>query len=113
MYRQMLVSNYNVKVSERRRMLNRREHQLLLWLLDETEPVDPFSENPSRRIDVAELLDSGYVKGAYGNVTTRTFVRELARLSNLGFIHFNLSLHNQREPSVEIDFEAIARYRIS
>ena len=113
MYRQMLVSNYNVKVSERRRMLNRREHQLLLWLLDETEPVDPFSENPSRRIDVAELLNSGYVKGAYGNVTTRTFVRELARLSNLGFIHFNLNLHNQREPSIEIDFEAIGRYNIS
>ena len=113
MYRQMLVSNYNVKVSERRRMLNQREYQLLLWLLDETEPIDPFSVNPSRRIDMNELLNSGYVKGAYGNLTTRTFFRELARLSELGFIHFNLNRQIQREVFVEIDFNAIGRYNIS
>ena len=50
MYRQMLVSNYNTKVSERRRMLNQREYQLLLHLLDETEPVDPFAPNRPGRL---------------------------------------------------------------
>lgn len=113
MYRQMLVSNFNKKVSERRRMLNQREYQLLLWLLDETEPADPFSENPSRRIGTVELLNSGYVRGAYSNVTARTFARELARLSNLGFIHFNLNRHSRTESFVEIDFNAIGRYNIS
>ena len=111
MYRQMLVSNYNVKVSERRRMLNRREHQLLLWLLDETEPVDPFSESPSRSVPLSELLRSGYVKGAYGNVTERTFIRELNRLDDLGFI--SLDYEKPRRWFLEIDFEAIARYNIS
>ena len=111
MYRQMLLSNFNKRVSERRRMLNQREYQLLLWLLDETEPVDPFSESPSRRIDLDELLDLGYVKGAYGNVTRRTFTRELVRLATLGFIKLNVE--QPREPSIEIDFGAIGRYNIS
>ena len=111
MYRQMLVSNYNTKVSERRRMLNQREYQLLLHLLDETEPIDPFAPNPSREITLKELLNSGYVKGAYSNVTQRTLTRELVRLNELGFINLN---HQQgSELSLEIDFGAIARYRIS
>ncbi len=111
MYRQMLAANFNTRVSERRRMLNERERQLLLYLLDETEPVDPFSENASRRIHLDELLSWGYVKGAYGNVTTRTFVRELVRLHGLGFI----KLHDEkpRELSMEIDFGAISKYPIS
>ena len=111
MYRQILVSNYNTKVSERRRMLNQREYQLLLHLLNETEPVDPFSEEPSRQVTLKELLNSGYVRGAYGSVTERTFVRELIRLGNLGFIRLDRNRH--REVFVEIDFGAIARYRIS
>ena len=111
MYRQMLVSNYNSKVSERRRMLNQREHQLLLHLLDETEPIDPFSENPSRRISLSELLKSGYVRVTYSKVTRRTFVRELVRLSNLGFIHFNHD--SQKELFVDINFGAISKYNIS
>lgn len=111
MYRQMLLSNFNKRVSTRRRMLNQREYQLLLWLLDETEPVDPFSESPSRRIDLDELLDLGYVKGAYGNVTKRTFTRELVRLATHGFIKLNVE--KPREPSIEIDFGAIGRYNIS
>ena len=111
MYRQMLVSNYNTKVSERRRMLNQREYQLLLHLLDETEPIDPFAPNPSREITLKELLNSGYVKGAYSNVTQRTLTRELVRLNELGFI--NLNHQHGSELSLEIDFGAIARYRIS
>ena len=111
MYRQMLVSNYTTKVSERRRMLNQREYQLLLHLLDETEPIDPFAPNPSREITLKELLNSGYVKGAYSNVTQRTLTRELVRLNELGFI--NLNHQHGSELSLEIDFGAIARYRIS
>ena len=111
MYRQMLAANFNTRVSERRRMLNERELQLLLFLLDETEPLDPFSENPSRRIHLDELMSWGYVKGAYGNVTTRTFVRELFRLSGLGFI--SLDYEKPKELSIEIDFGAIAKHPIS
>ena len=111
MYRQMLLSNFNTMVSERRRMLNQREYQLLHYLLEETEPLDPFSESPSRSIALDDLLNLGYVRGAYGNVTTRTLVRELTRLADMGFI----KLHNQkpRKLSVEIDFGAIGRYSIS
>ncbi len=111
MYRQMLVSNFNRRISERRRMLNEREYQLLLYLLDATEPVDPFSERPSRKVSFDELMSSGYVRGAYGNVTTRTFVRELNRLSNLGFI--KIEFKKRAELLVEIDFEAIAKHQIS
>ena len=111
MYRQMMLSNFNTRVSERRRMLNEREYHLLHFLLDETEPIDPFSDSPSRRVPLSELLRSGYVKGAYGNVTERTFIRELNRLGDMGFINFNVE--NPREPFVEIDFNAIGRYNIS
>ena len=111
MYRQMLVASFNTRVSERRRMLNERERQLLLYLLDETEPVDPFSENPSRKIYLDDLLNLGYVRGAYGNVTRRTFIRELVRLYDLGFI--KVDDEKRKELSVEIDFGAIAKYPIS
>ncbi len=108
MYRQMLATSYNVRVSERRRRLNQREHGLLLHLLDETEPMDPFSESPSRYVSLEELLRSGYVRGAYVTVTTRTFVRELIRLSKLGFL--TLEGNRPGELSVAVDFQAIARY---
>ena len=110
MYRQMLVSNYNTKVSERRRMLNQREYQLLLHLLDETEPVDPFAPNPSREITLKELLLRVRERRIQqGNETH--LIRELVRLNELGFINLN---HQQgSELSLEIDFGAIARYRIS
>ena len=111
MYRQMLVANFNKRVSERRRTLNQREYWLLLYLLNATEPIDPFSENPSRKIDFDELLNSDYVRGAYSNVTRRTFIRELSRLHGLGFIKANDE--KRGELSVEIDFGAIASYAIS
>lgn len=109
LYRQMLVSNYNTKVSPRRRMLNEREYQLLSYLLDETEPIDPFSQNPSLEISLNDLLDSRYVKGAYKNVTQRTFTREIIRLSTWGFIKVGHGA--SRELTVAVDYEAIAKYR--
>ena len=109
LYRQMLVSNYNTKISPRRRILNEREHHLLLYLLDETEPVDPFSENPSREISLGKLLFSKYVMGAYRSVTQRTFTRELVRLHSLGFISIDDDASGEMQ--VSVDFEAIGKYK--
>ncbi|MXY25069.1 MAG: Fic family protein [Acidobacteria bacterium] len=80
---------------------------LLDFLLHETEPVDPFTEAPSQKIDYSELRDAPYVKSVYRGVTTRTFYRELTRLAETGFIKFSI---REREPTVEIDFGAIGRY---
>ena len=111
MYRQMLVANRNTKVSPRRRMINDREYQLLNFLLDETEPVDPFSESPSREITLNELLSSRYVRGTYGRVTQRTFIRELVRLRSLGFV--KLTTKESGGLVLEIDFGAIGKHQIS
>ena len=112
-YRQMLVANHNKYIGIRRRILNLREYRLLIFLLDETEPIDPFSENPSRRIQLLELRESSYVKAAYRDVTHRTFIRELSRLSNLGFIKFTNGRAQSSSTIVELDFEANAKYQIS
>ena len=111
-YRQMLVRNYNMRTGVRRRLLNVREYQLLEFLLSATEPLDPFSENPSRKISLSELEAYPLIKLIYEDVTPRTFHRELIRLAEIGMIKF------QREASsksqiVELDFDAIAKYQIS
>lgn len=111
-YRQMLVSNYNRHVGVRRRLLNAREYTLLLFLLNETEPLDPFSESPSRKIGFSELREFPYVKEIYKDVTSRTFYRELLRLGSLGFIKFSGVKQTERSLIVELDFEAIAKYRV-
>ena len=111
-YRQMLVANYNKRAGVRRRLLNAREYQLLQYLLNETEPLDPFSEEPSRKILLPELLESDYVQAAYRDVTSRTFVRELTRLADLGFIKFTRNGISQSTVIVELDFEAIAKYQV-
>jgi Fic family protein len=111
-YRQMLVQNYNKRMGIRRRVLNAREYQLLGFLLTVTEPSDPFSESPSRRVTLSELLEAPYVKGAYMDVTVRTFRRELFRLAKSGFIKFELE-EAAMSPVVELDFGAIARYGVS
>lgn len=108
MYRQMLVSSHNSRVSERRRRLNQREYGLLLHLLDETEPIDPFSASPSRSVSLEELRRSGYVRGVYATVTRRTFVRELIRLAEMGFL--TLDRDRPGELSLAVDFNAIGRY---
>ncbi|MFQ6029050.1 MAG: Fic family protein [Dehalococcoidia bacterium] len=111
-YRQMLVQNYNKRQGVRRRVLNAREYNLLDYLLTATEPLDPFSESPSRKITLSELQEAPYVKGAYRDVTRRTFVRELIRLSDSGFIKFTRA--DESSPQiVELDFGAIAKYEVS
>ena len=111
MYRQMLVASHNSKVSPRRRLLSNREVQLLQFLLDETEPEDPFSESPSRRVSFDEALGSAFMTAAYREVTDRTVIREFLRLDDLGFI--KLDVQKRGEYWVEIDFDAISKYSIS
>ena len=112
MYRNMLVENRQRKTGPRRRVINAREYDLLTFLVTETEPLDPFAENPSRRVTLSELVDSAYVKGAYRSVTRRTFVRELVRLFNAGFIKLT-PWEQPSEPVIELDFDAITRYPTS
>ena len=108
-YRQMLVRNYNKRMGIRRRLLNAREYNLLMFLLTETEPIDPFSDSPSRKIKFSELQEAKYVQASYKDVTPRTFYRELSRLAGLGFIKFAKE-EESKEWIVELDFEAIAKY---
>jgi hypothetical protein len=105
----MLVRVCNKRVSERRRLLNHREYNLLNYLITQTEPSDPFSDSPSRKINLSELKESRYIRAVYAEFTPRTFARELDRLSELGFITL------KRDPPVEgmvleLDFDAIAKY---
>ncbi len=110
-YRQTLLQNYNKRVGPRRRVLNNREYDLLIFLLTETEPRDPFSDAPSREMTVSEILESQYVRSIYRQVTRRTFVRELIRLSQMGFIKFTQGGRSV-DSTVELDFGAIARYPV-
>jgi Fic family protein len=108
-YRDMLVRAFNKRIGERRRLLNNREYKLLDFLLSETEPSDPFSENPSKKLLFAELREAKYIQSAYGKVTPRTFYRELIRLGELGFINFQRD-EAANDRFVELDFAAIGKY---
>ena len=108
-YRTMLVRAFNRKIGSYRRLINNREYQLLDFLLNETEPRDPFSENPSRLLKYSELTQSPYVKGSYKSVTLRTFYREIFRLGELGFIKIARD-ESQKDWNVELNFEAIGKY---
>ena len=106
-YRDTLVRVRNQRTGVRRRVINGREHRLLEFLLKETEPTDPLADEPSKKINLSDLLQAPYVTAVYGNVTTRTFHRELIRLSEMGFIKFS---DQGREPMIELDFAAIEKY---
>ena len=106
-YRTTLTRARSQRVSERRRVINQREYDLLCFLLEVTEPVDPFADEPSKRIKFSELVRAPYVAAVYRHVTTRTFFRELVRLEKTGFIKFE---DRGEELIIEIDFDAIGRY---
>ena len=106
-YRNTLAQASNQHVSPRRRTLNQREYGLLDFLLRETEPVDPFSDESSRSVGFDELLSEPYVQSAYRNVTQRTFRRELVRLHEMGFIKVT---SGEGEVWIEVDFDAIGKY---
>ena len=107
-YRDTLTRALGERVSKRRRMLNIREYQLLAFLLEQTEPEDPFSEDPSEQIHLSDLVNSPYVRSAYRDVTRRTFRRELTRLAELGFIVFDHRPESD-EYTVEINFGVIEK----
>ena len=107
-YRDTLVRAFNQHVGPRRRILNQREYRLLDFLLRETEPTDPFSDEPSLSIRFDELLAEPYVESAYRNVTQRTFRRELVRLHEMGFI--KVTRDADEDVRIEVDFGAIGRY---
>jgi Fic family protein len=108
-YRTMLVRAFNQRVASYRRLVNQREYNLLDFLLTETEPTDPFSENPSRQLKLSELSRSSYVKSAYRHVTPRTFHRELDRLGELEFIRISRDA-NGGDSVLEINFGANGKY---
>jgi len=108
-YRRTLVIAYNKRTTVKRRLLNNREYQLLDFLLVETEPTDPFAENPSKKIKLSELRQAKYIEIAYKIVTPRTFFRELIRLGQLGFIKFTRD-EEAKDWIIELDFGAIAKY---
>lgn len=107
-YRDMLGRARQAKISPRRRLINEREYNLLDFLVWETEPDDPFSDRPSKRLRLKELLESPYLREAYKNVSTRTFTRELIRLKECDFIKFSEAASD--DLVVEMDFEAIGKY---
>ncbi len=106
-YRNMLVRAYNKKTSPRRRIINHREWNLLSFLIDETEPIDPFSASPSKKIKLVELKELLYIRQAYRKVTDRTFFRELIRLNEMEFINFR---QETGEWIIELNFAAIGKY---
>jgi len=113
-YRTMLVQGFNRRTGIRRRLLNQREYNLLDFLLIETEPTDPFSNDPSRKIKLSELRQAKYVLAAYRDVKARTFFRELTRLGALGFIKFTRDdTSKDKAWIVETDFEAITKYAVT
>lgn len=110
-YRNMLVRAFNKRVGRRRRLLNQREHRLLTFLLTETEPNDPFSDVPSKRIKFSELHESPYIQGAYRSLTPRTFYRELNRLGALEFITIRRDeTATAKDWVLELNFNAIGKY---
>ena len=98
---------FNQRMGRRRRVINQREYSLLEFLLQETEPDDPFAEEPSRKLKYSDLRRASYVTGVYRDVTARTFYRELIRLAEMGFITFS---SQGRESIIELDFGAIGKY---
>ena len=115
-YRDLLTRALGMRVSKRRQLINTREFALLDYLLAETEPTDPFSEDLSTRIRLADLVRSPYVRGAYRDVTDRTFIREILRLAELGFIALETEPETGQQTigidfgAIERDFEEIAPY---
>ena len=107
MYRDALRRAFRQRVGPRRRALNQREYNLLDFLVRTTEPSDPFAEEPSRKISLAELLSHPYVRAVYRKVTRRTFRREMVRLFEQGFITL---VGKPGEATVELDFRAIEKY---
>lgn len=106
-YRELIRRCSEIRTGKRRRLLNAREARVLHRLLDITKPADPFSDEPAKEVTFKELLD--YCVPLYDGRTIRTVLRELTRLSELGFLRFTgeSELDTWR---VSVNFSAIERY---
>lgn len=83
-YRELIRRCMEKRIGKRRRLLNKREADLLHGILDASEPSDPFSDEPAREAtwpDLESLIDT-----LYRHKTARTVARELTRLEKTGFI---------------------------
>ncbi len=109
-YKQMIEQCRRTYLSPRRRILNDREFNLLNYLLTETEPTDPFSESGTQQVKLLDLIQSHYYRGTYSGRSQRTFARELSRLREEGFI--KLPFDSNSSETIELDFDAIAKYTV-
>ena len=106
LYRGALDRARTTREGTRRRMLNEREHSLLTFLLDRTEPTDPFAEDSSRRFPLDDLIAEPLVSALYRKGGVRALLRELSRLAERGFI----PIEPRHDGFVELDFQVISRY---
>ena len=107
LYRRMLDEARLKRVSERRMVLNEREHSLLSYLLKITEPTETLAKQRLHRINLAELLDDPFTTTLYKGRTRRTIQREIDRLEHNGFIQCE---KRDGEFFVAIDYDAIGKY---
>jgi Fic family protein len=106
-YRDLIRRCTEQRVGKRRRLLNDREAHLLHGLLDVSEPADPFSDQPAREAAGEDLRRLSL--SLYRGKTTRTLLRELLRLEELGFIAL-VGDGPVTDWRVSIRFDAIERY---
>lgn len=110
-YRDTMARARQQRVSPKRCALNAREYALLDFLLQATEPDDPFAEQASKRIKLSHLLAQPFIRQAYGGLTPRTLKRELLRLAQRKFVLYRFDLGPVGEGSwIELNFDAIAHY---
>lgn len=107
MYRDLIRRAYRQRIGTRRRLLNDRESNVLHYLLDRTIPPSPFTNEPEPSVLFNDLYRSSFFRANYGDVTRRTVLRELNRLSELGFLRFRTE---GEQMLVELDFDAITRH---
>jgi len=112
MYRELIRNHQNRRIGPRRRQLNEREANLLHFLLDQTRPPSPFSDEAPREIRFPELIASPFIQQTYGRYTPRTMVRELSRLAREGYLTFSRS-DTDGEWYVKINFGAIDEVRVN
>jgi len=108
MYRELIRSHQNKRIGARRRQLNPREADILHFLLDETKPPNPFSDEQTKQVRLTELAASPFFRQTYGQLTRRTMIRELMRLDHEGYITLSRSPEDG-EWYVNVEFGAIGR----
>ena len=106
-YRELIRRCSERRVGKRRRLLNEREAELLHGILDASRPADPFSNEPSKQADRNDL--ARLIRTLYRGKSQKTIVRELDRLTKLGFIEVSFE-KGAPEYRVSVNFSAIEHY---